>query len=217
MVFNNLTILLGAICMTNALMHIAATWRNWSVASYVFKIAASTAFVALAILNGATDSTYGRFVLIALIFSWVGDALLLSLDSNYLLAGMAAFFLAHAAFAVALATQSLDSGWLAIFMAILGASALAVIRWLWKYLSNIQKIAVPLYLTAITVMTSLAISASAASGSALLAIAAIFFTASDISVARNRFVARSIVNKMWGLPLYYAAQVLFAMSVLTFK
>jgi len=48
-----------------------------------------------------------------------------------------------------------------------------------------------------------------------LAIAALMFAASDVSVARNRFVARKIVNKVWGLPLYYAAQLLFATSILS--
>jgi hypothetical protein len=31
-----------------------------------------------------------------------------------------------------------------------------------------------------------------------------------MAVARNRFVAPGVVNRMWGLPLYYLAQVLLA-------
>jgi len=36
------------------------------------------------------------------------------------------------------------------------------------------------------------------------------FYVSDLSVARDRFVARAFVNRARGLPAYYAAQVLMA-------
>ncbi len=88
---------------------------------------------------------------------------------------------------------------------------------MWGYLQSFYKVAVPAYLAAITLMTALAIAASAASKSPLIAIAAITFAASDVSVARDRFIAKDVVNKVWGLPLYYAAQIMFAISVLLFK
>lgn len=39
------------------------------------------------------------------------------------------------------------------------------------------------------------------------------FWCSDLAVARDRFIAPGFVNRLWGLPLYYAAQVAFAWSV----
>jgi hypothetical protein len=36
---------------------------------------------------------------------------------------------------------------------------------------------------------------------------------SDLSVARDRFVAPGFVNRAWGLPTYFAAQLLLAASV----
>lgn len=39
---------------------------------------------------------------------------------------------------------------------------------------------------------------------------ALAFTASDVSVARDRFVQHGFVNRAWGLPFYYAAQLLIA-------
>lgn len=215
MFYGNPTIVLVMICLASAILYVVAEWRKWRTVRWVAKLTASTAFVVLALANGAADSAYGRLILTALIFSWAGDALLLSLRSVFLLAGIAVFFFAHVAFGAALASQRLDTGWLVISLVVLTAGALAILRWLWKYLATPHKIAVPLYLAAITVMTSLAIAASAASMSPLLATAAISFTASDISVARNRFVGRSIANKIWGVPLYYVAQLLFAMSVLS--
>ena len=42
--------------------------------------------------------------------------------------------------------------------------------------------------------------------------AAVAFYVSDVSVARDRFVAPGFGNRIWGLPLYYGAQLLFALS-----
>jgi uncharacterized membrane protein YhhN len=42
---------------------------------------------------------------------------------------------------------------------------------------------------------------------------AVAFYLSDLSVANDRFVHESFFNKLWGLPLYYAAQILLAASV----
>lgn len=215
MIYTTAGNVLVAICLANAILHIVAEWRQWEIIRLFSKLAASAAFVMLAIANGAAHSTYGRFIMVALIFSSLGDALLLSLRSTFLLAGIAAFFFAHVTFAAAFATLRIETAWLIVSLVVTLAAGLAFLRWLWKYLRPFYKIAVPVYLAAITIMTSLAISVSALSQSPLLAIGAIIFAASDVSVARNRFVERKIVNKVWGLPLYYAAQLLFAASVLS--
>ena len=52
----------------------------------------------------------------------------------------------------------------------------------------------------------------AGAGAPLLAGALGFFV-SDLAVARERFVAKSFSNKLWGLPLYYAAQLVLAGTV----
>ena len=43
----------------------------------------------------------------------------------------------------------------------------------------------------------------------------LLFVISDVSVARDRFVKQDIVNKAWGLPLYYIAQTAFCCVVIT--
>ena len=62
-------------------------------------------------------------------------------------------------------------------------------------------------------MVVCAIGASTAAGDMRLAVAALAFAASDVAVARNRFVAPGFVNRAWGQPLYYLAQLAFALSV----
>ena len=46
-----------------------------------------------------------------------------------------------------------------------------------------------------------------------LAGARLFFV-SDLTVARDRFVARASANKAWGLPAYFSGQLLIAWSLL---
>jgi uncharacterized membrane protein YhhN len=47
----------------------------------------------------------------------------------------------------------------------------------------------------------------------LIAVGALAFYFSDLSVARDRFVAPGFINRAWGLPLYYGAQLLLGWSV----
>jgi uncharacterized membrane protein YhhN len=65
------------------------------------------------------------------------------------------------------------------------------------------------YIVVITGMVALA----AGSRSAWIAAAATAFFVSDLSVARDRFVAPGFGNRLWGLPLYYSAQILFVLSI----
>lgn len=156
-------------------------------------------------------------MLIALVFSWVGDILLLSSRSSFLTAGIAAFLLAHFAFAGAFVSQPSNLAAMASAFAIMTIFGVLMLRWLWPHLDGLYKIAVPVYVAAIVFMTSMAAAVSSASGEYIAIAAAAAFTVSDISVARDRFVRRSIVNKLWGLPLYYAAQIMFAVSVLYYR
>jgi hypothetical protein len=44
-------------------------------------------------------------------------------------------------------------------------------------------------------------------------VAASLFAASDVLVARQQFVTHSMSNRVIGLPLYFVAQVMFALTV----
>ena len=43
------------------------------------------------------------------------------------------------------------------------------------------------------------------------------FWMSDISVARARFKSAGFGNRLWGLPLYYAAQLVFALTTAIYQ
>jgi len=186
--------------------------RGWRAGVWVAKPVASTVFVGMAVAAGALGSLYGRLVLVALVLSWLGDVLLIPRRRASFLAGLGSFLLAHLAFGAAFLArpqQVVPLALGAVGMVIVGA---AVLRWLWPHLSGAFRPAVAAYVGAISLMVTLAAGTAGSTGG-VLALAAAAFAASDVFVARHRFVTPSVVNKAVGLPLYYAAQLVFAWSV----
>lgn len=201
------------VCLAACAVLVLCEYRGWKLAKVLLKILASTAFMALALQLDATASAYGQLILVGLGLGWVGDVLLLSQKSRLFLLGLASFLLAHVAYAMAFASLPIASTALAVAFAVMGCLGIAVIAWLWRYLKAFYSVAVVAYVIAIVAMCALAIAVSAASGAWPLAAAAVMFAISDIAVARNRFVAPGASNKLWGLPLYYVAQIILASSV----
>ncbi len=187
--------------------------RRAGVARAVCKLGASCAFVAFAVSLGATATTYGTLVLAALLLSWVGDALLLSSAERVFLAGLAAFLLAHAAYAAAFWTTGPLRIAFAPALLCFGIAGAGTLRWLWPHLSTGDRPPVVAYVLVIVVMCATATGSSQAVASLVPAVGAACFMASDVAVARDRFVLRSFANRLWGLPLYYSAQLLLAWTV----
>jgi uncharacterized membrane protein YhhN len=206
------TAILCALCLVAAAGYVVASWKGKKIIAGASKAVASIAFIVLAIGNEASETIYGRYILLALTLSLIGDLCLLSRKGHFLLAGIAAFFFAHLAFIAAFAQLDLNRGYFVIALVCTTVAGFFVLKWLWKHLSRTYKVAVAAYSLVIVVMAALAIASTSVP---LLGIAAILFAVSDVSVARDRFVNRDIVNKAWGLPLYYIAQLLFAASVIT--
>jgi uncharacterized membrane protein YhhN len=208
-----IAIALSVACLLAASVLVVAERRNLSAVRWFAKLAASTAFVLVALSLGAAASTYGQLVLLALVLSWIGDAFLLSERSAAFLSGLGAFLLAHVAYSVAFAAGALSTS--AFIVSLISATAIGLItlRWLWGWLDAVNKVAVTAYVGTIVAMCTLAIAHSAVSRSWLAAIGAVAFAASDLSVARDRFVVSEFLNRAWGLPVYYFAQLLLAWSI----
>jgi uncharacterized membrane protein YhhN len=183
------------------------------VAHAVLKLGASSAFVLVALSLDAPASPYGRWILAALVLSWLGDAALLSRRPGAFLAGLGAFLIAHFCFALAFCTGafSLDAFLVALAPAL--GVGIALGRWLWPHLGARDRGPVAAYLATILVMCAAAAGYGAATGRWQVLLGAVLFAASDVAVARDRFVARSLRNKAWGAPAYYAAQLILAWSV----
>jgi uncharacterized membrane protein YhhN len=184
-------------------LHLAGMARDRPRWRTVGKLGASAAFLLLALAVGV-DTPFRRLVLGGLALSAVGDALLLSRRRSAFLAGLGAFLLAHLAYAAAFAPRSRPAPWLAPLIALMGA---AVLRWLWSHLGS-MKAPVVAYCLAISAMLWLALGVAHTE----VRLGALLFFASDLFVARDRFLAPGPVNRWIGLPLYYAGQVLLALA-----
>ncbi|MCA9708144.1 MAG: acyl-CoA dehydrogenase family protein [Myxococcales bacterium] len=184
-----------------------------TLAQRVAKPLASTGFVLVALAAGATGSPYGQWVLAALVLSWVGDVCLLSSRSGWFLAGLGAFLLGHVAFGAAFWTLGPAPGWVLGSAAGLAGVALGVRHWLGPYVPTGMRRPVDAYMLVISAMVALALGATAAGASPRVALGAVAFYLSDLAVARDRFVSPSASNRLWGLPLYYGAQLVLASTI----
>lgn len=175
-------------------------------AEWLFKPAAALTFIVAALASGATASTFGRVLLAGLLLAAAGDVLLIFRTRRSFLAGLVAFLLGHLAYAVAFAVRGVELPRVLLATGLLGAVAVPVLRWLWPHVERPMRGPVAAYVTVITAMVAFA----AGTGAPLLLVGAIAFYLSDLAVARERFVARGFVNRAWGLPLYFFAQLLLA-------
>ncbi|MFV9671681.1 MAG: lysoplasmalogenase family protein [Acidimicrobiia bacterium] len=177
-----------------------------------FKMLASTGFIAVALSVGALSHPYGRIVLVALALSWLGDLLLTFASRQAFLGGLVAFLLGHVAFSVAFGSLGVDPAVGAVAAAIVAIIAVFVWRWLAPHVGDMAAPVVA-YVVVISVMVVLAFGTFGDGSTWLIPLGATLFFASDLFVARNQFVAPATANRVWGLPLYYLAQVLLALSV----
>jgi uncharacterized membrane protein YhhN len=202
-----------ASCAAGVAGLLAAEYRNSQRGKWIAKPIASASFLVVALASGALDSVYGRWILVALLLCLAGDLLLIPLRrAGVFRAGVIAFLLGHVAFAAAFLTQPLDVRWLAAAALALAVVLALVWRWLAPSLPPDMKLPVTAYFIVIGAMSALACAVTGAGGPVAVAAGALAFTASDVSVARDRFVQQDFTNRAWGLPLYYLAQVLLALT-----
>ena len=200
-----LAIVFTAVCAT------ALVWSELRVSPRLrlFKMLASTGFVAVALSVGGLSNTYGRVIVVALVFSWAGDLLLTFTARSAFLGGLVTFLLGQVAYSVAFGILGTDVLTATIAGIVMSLAGLFVWKWLAAHVGDMAGPVVA-YIVVITVMVVMAFAAFGAGATTLIPIGAVLFYTSDIAVARNQFVAPGVMNRVWGLTLYYLAQVLLA-------
>jgi uncharacterized membrane protein YhhN len=191
---------------------------------YTAKPLASLAFILVGVFALTNNSSIEEFeiaTLIGLVLGALGDVALLS--EHGFLAGLGSFLLGHLAYVVAVGTYLPPRTWLAAagpYAALPVVVGLGALAYLWPKLGKLR---VPVIFY-VVVIIAMVISAIALVRSDVLdmhhdrrelfAAGAVLFFISDLSVARDKFVAPGFTNRVWGLPVYYGAQVLIAWSLL---
>jgi uncharacterized membrane protein YhhN len=220
-----LAIVATVACVAALALLVVAEVRGDRRGRFRWKPLASIAFVAIPVVTGAVsggDAEVARWIAAGLVLGAVGDVLLMYESERAFLGGLVAFLLGHVAYVVAFARIVPPARWVEGSMvavaAAAGIAAAVVLRWLWPRLGALR---VPV-IGYVAVITSMVIGGVAVSvydagidrTPALLAtVGAVGFYASDLAVARERFVQKDVLNRAIGLPLYYGAQLLIAWSV----
>jgi uncharacterized membrane protein YhhN len=204
---------LAYLCGVACVVLVVALLLDHATIAAVAKLVASSTFVLVAISTGALASRYGALLLAGLALSWFGDAFLIGTSKRWFLLGLSSFLLAHIAYTAAFVTAGVERRW------ILGAAlpaivvAAGVMSWLQPYLAPELLWPVRCYTAVISVMVITAFGTLGAGATPLIVIGACLFYLSDLSVAALRFTEPSFPTYVFGLPLYYAAQVCLAFSI----
>ena len=204
----NLTALVAVGCLSLVALLLAG--RDLPAA--FAKLAASSGFIWLAIHAGGLRSKYGRVIVAGLAFSWLGDAALIGDSRSWFLFGLGAFLLAHVAYIGAFLIAGLSARWVGIAAIPIAIIALAVSEWLDPYLGPGLVVPVRLYIVVISLMVITAFGARGRGATLFIVVGAVSFFLSDLSVAALRLVQTDIPTYVVGLPLYYFAQINFALS-----
>lgn len=195
-----------------------AEWRRSATGRWVLKPIASVGFIAAALAGGPPTDRFGWAIVAALVLSFGGDVLLIPKAKAWFAAGLASFLLGHLGFAAAFVFRGAAPLWGGVALPVIGTAAWAVHRWLRPHIPDRLRGPIIAYITVISAMVVLAFATFGhrpdAQGGMLLGAALAFFC-SDLAVARNRFVSEGFVNRLWGLPLYYGAQLLFAWGLVS--
>jgi uncharacterized membrane protein YhhN len=180
--------------------------------TWATKPVASTGFLVAAVGAGALETAPGRVVVLGLALSMAGDVALIGRSRPAFLAGLGAFLLGHVAFAVAFALRTVEPTAALLGLLAVGFASVVVWRWVSPHVDGAMRAPVAAYVLVISAMVATAAGAVSSAHGVLGLVGAVMFYGSDLAVARDRFVAPGFANRAWGLPLYYAAQLVFAAS-----
>lgn len=204
-----------------AVLCLALLWmieRDCRAGMYFCKPSASLMFVIVAACADSREK-YPRFVLIALVWGMIGDVFLMFPARWHFLAGLSAFLVGHLfylrAFHEILPIRFSNLPLWAT--AGLIAVGVAVVASLWPLLGDLHT-PVVLYASVLSLMLWCACGVAARLDSQrkrcrMILLGAICFYVSDLAVALRHFAGDESAY-LWGLPLYYLAQFLFAFSAL---
>jgi uncharacterized membrane protein YhhN len=177
----------------------------------------SLLFVLAALIQKDAPSPYSGFVVAGLVFCLAGDVFLALPQKEAFMLGLISFLVGHVCYLIGFFSIAGIIGWTWVSL----VSATGISTWVYWWLgSHLGKMKGPVigYMVVITVMVCGASSVLGTpdlnlSGRVMAFSGAVAFYFSDVFVARDRFMKEGFVNRLFGLPMYYAGQFLIAFSL----
>ena len=178
------------------------------------KMTSASIFVGIPAFHFQELNTFEMAIFAGLATSWLGDLCLVwSGTGTRFKLGIFSFLLAHFAYAGAFLLKPLVLPTAVILCIGLLVIAGMVYNRLRDDMSDGLKTPVRIYIVALVAMTALAWSIDDDPARLRFGLAATAFLISDISVAIQRFGRHSQIHRLWGVPLYFGAQLGFALLI----
>jgi uncharacterized membrane protein YhhN len=170
--------------------------------------------IVVGVVLGASDSTAGVWLLVALFFGLVGDVALLGDSLPRFQAGLAAFLVGHLAFVVCFAELGLPAPWWSAFGLLALSVALVATRQVLPVTHRLAgpalSVPVGVYMAVIGAMLVCAWG----TGEPLVAAGATVFVASDAILSVNRFVRPVPHGRLLLMVAYHVGQALIVAGIL---
>ena len=211
---NVLIIILAAILLCGVLFFEKRENRGGLVPS---KTLLSLLFVFAVLVQPHPTPSYFHILLAGLLLGMVGDIFLALPQRKMFLFGLVSFLLGHLFYILAFFSVAETSTWTWIGLLTVCVLSIWIYFWLRPYVGSMN-IPVLLYVIIISIMVSAAWTVLGdldlnRSGRIMVFVGTLSFYFSDVFVARDRFIGQQFLNRLLGLPLYYAGQFLLAFSV----
>ena len=181
------------------------------------KTTLSLLFILAVVIQPHPFPSFYHFLLVGLIFCLGGDVFFALPQKRMFLLGLISFLIGHLLYVIAFFSAAEIGQWTWIGTLVAMIISGWVYLWLRPHLGAMNG-PVLLYIIVITAMLSgawsiLGDSSLTLTGRVMIFGGAVLFYFSDIFVARDRFLKNSFLNRLVGLPMYYAGQFLLAFSV----
>lgn len=181
------------------------------------KTVLSLLFIVTAISQIHIMQPYTLFIIIGLLFCLGGDVFLALPQDRMFLFGLISFLLGHVCYVIGFVWIAGPSKMTLIGIIVTMVLGGFIYVWLKPHL-GIMKKPVIAYILVISFMFTGAWSVLGMQQQPFMARLLIFagaasFYISDIFVARDRFLKNAFINRLLGLPLYYVAQFMIALSI----
>jgi uncharacterized membrane protein YhhN len=177
----------------------------------------SLLFILAALVQKDPLSPFVAFVVTGLVFCLGGDVFLALPQKKAFMLGLVSFLVGHVFYVIGFFSVAGPSGWTWVSLLLAAIFSGLVYLWLRSHLGKMRGPVIG-YMVVITVMVCAASSVLGAadfslSGRVMAFSGAVAFYFSDVFVARDRFMKKEFVNRLIGLPMYYAGQFLIAFSL----
>ena len=192
----------------------AAVQRQWVRLERAAKPLVIVVLAWLAVTMGATDHDVGRFLLVALGFSLVGDIFLLGKGAVDFSGGLASFLVAHIAFVLAFLTLGVQPWWALLGLLIAVPLGLTAGRRIVQAAAHEGGAALGGAVTAYLVVVVAMVVAASGTARPLVILGALAFLLSDTVLALDRFVGPRSNARMLVIVTYHLGQVMMVVGAL---